>query len=165
MLKIIKSLVPFFEDCYRRINVREYAALIDVSPPTASKMLETFYTEGLLEKEPFRNYIFYVANKENSIFRDLARMYWREKLQPLLKSYENAFAIVLFGSCSKAEVTPDSDIDIVILGSVTKKDHSFIEKKLKRDINIIRYSSLDKIKSMELQRNVMNGYILTGVIR
>jgi len=46
MLNIINSLMPFFEDCYRRINVREYSRLRKSSPPTASKILFELNKEG-----------------------------------------------------------------------------------------------------------------------
>ena len=54
MLKIIYILKPFFEDNYRRINVREYARLQKISPPTASKILEQMHKEKLLKKETER---------------------------------------------------------------------------------------------------------------
>ena len=63
MLNIINNLRPFIEDCYRRINVREYARLTKISPPTASKILSEFNQEGLLSIEKDRNYIFcYLCN-------------------------------------------------------------------------------------------------------
>ena len=51
MLEIINNLAPFFEDCYRRISVREYSKIIKVSPPTASKILMEYYKEGLLKRQ------------------------------------------------------------------------------------------------------------------
>ena len=51
MLKIINDLRPFFEDCYRRVNVREYAKIMHISPPTASKILDSYHHENLLCKE------------------------------------------------------------------------------------------------------------------
>ncbi len=46
MLKIFNDLKPFFEDNYGRIHVRGYAALVKVSPPTASGMLKKFVQQG-----------------------------------------------------------------------------------------------------------------------
>ena len=56
MLNIINNLKPFFEDCYGRINVREYARIIKISPPTASKILLELNKEGLLLMENDKNY-------------------------------------------------------------------------------------------------------------
>lgn len=51
MLKIINDLTPFFEDCYREISVREYARIMSISPPTASKLLSYYCSEKLLVKK------------------------------------------------------------------------------------------------------------------
>ncbi|MFH1682774.1 MAG: hypothetical protein ABIA37_03175 [Candidatus Woesearchaeota archaeon] len=79
MLKIINELRFFFADHSRKINVREYARLSKISPPTASKLLEGYAKEKLLKKEVFRNFIFYSANSNNQDFKDLERIYQREK--------------------------------------------------------------------------------------
>ena len=74
MLDIFNKLQYFFEDCYRRINVREYAKLMKISPPTASKMLSEFQNEGLLKKEIDKGYHLFYANKENQQFIGLSRL-------------------------------------------------------------------------------------------
>jgi len=51
MLKIINNLKPFIEDNYREINVREYARLNKISPPTASKLLNYYKTQEILRKK------------------------------------------------------------------------------------------------------------------
>lgn len=55
MLDIINNLKPFFEDCYRRINVREYSRLMKISPPTASKLLSKYHKLNLLLVDRDRN--------------------------------------------------------------------------------------------------------------
>jgi DNA-binding transcriptional regulator YhcF (GntR family) len=118
MLNIINNLHPFFEDCYRRIGVREYAKIIKVSPPTASSILHSLEKEGILLKEKDRNYLFFYANKENRQFIDLSRIYWHEKLDKLILYLDKLLinpSLILFGSLSKAEVKGSSDIDIVII--------------------------------------------------
>ena len=120
MLKIINDLSPFFEDCYRRINVREYARLIRVTPPTASKMLDYYASEGLLLKSRYKNYILFYADKSSKILIYLSRIYWRQRLKELINYMEKQLvspAIVLFGSLSKAEVKEDSDFDLAIFAN------------------------------------------------
>src|SRR3989338_7557771 len=80
MLEIFNRLAPFFEDSYRRINVREYARICKISPPSASKYLDLFHKEGLLNQEKEKNYIHYYANRENKVFIVISRIYWLEKL-------------------------------------------------------------------------------------
>jgi len=137
MLKIINTLKPFFEDCYRRINVREFARLQNISPPTASKELENLFNKSILKKELDKQYIYYYANKDSDLFVDLSRIYWKDILNPLVNYLEKELMnplIILFGSLSKAEVTPNSDIDLAIITSSNKKlDFSKFEKKFKKN--------------------------------
>lgn len=167
MLKIINGLKPFFEDCYRRINVREYAKIMGISPPTASKLLTYYNVEGLLLRERYKNYILFYANKESRDFIDLSRMYWRRKLREITSLLEKKLAnptIVLFGSLSKAEVRPDSDIDLAVFSVERVLDKKDFEKKLKRKIQIFWFESVKDIRKKELAENITNGYVLEGRI-
>ena len=168
MLNIINSLKPFFEDCYRRINVREYSRLRKISPPTASKILFELNKEGLLLIEKDRNYIFYYANKNNKIFVDLSRIYWDVRLDNLVDFLNKTLinpTIILFGSLSKAETKNDSDIDIGIIGHKKELDIKNFENNLKRKIQLFFFSSVEDIKNKELANNIINGYILEGRLR
>ena len=168
MLNIINNLKPFIEDCYRRINVREYSRLMKISPPTASKILFELNKEGLLLIEKDRNYIFYYANKNNRIFVDLSRIYWNVRLDNFVdflnKNLTNP-AIVLFGSLSKAETKNDSDIDICIIGHKTELNIKSFEDNLKRKIQLFFFSSVEDMKNKELANNIINGYILNGRLK
>ena len=168
MLNIINNIKPFIEDCYRRINVREYSRLIKISPPTASKILFELSKEGLLLIEKDRNYIFYYANKNNKIFVNLSRIYWNLRLDNLVdflnKNLTNP-AIILFGSLSKAETKNDSDIDIGIIGHKKELDIKNFENNLKRKIQLFFFSSIEDIKNKELMNNIINGYLLEGRLK
>lgn len=168
MLNIINNLRPFFEDCYRRISVREYARIIKISPPTASKNLEQLRKNGLLKKEEERQYIFYFANKESQLFIDLSRIYWRIKLEKsgLIAFFEQKFLnpiIILFGSLSKGESKEDSDIDIAIFApSKNDVDLSKFENILKRKIQLFVFKERDEVENKELLNNLLNGYKIKG---
>jgi predicted nucleotidyltransferase len=168
MLNIINNLRPFFEDCYRRINVREYSRLMKISPPTASKMLLEFKKEELLQEEKDRNYLFYYSNKNSSIFIALSRIYWRielEKLTNFLNENLTNPTIILFGSLSKTETKEDSDIDICIIGHKKELNLKNFENLLKRNIQLFFFSSIKDIKNKELANNIINGYILEGRLK
>ena len=166
MLKIINTLNPFFEDCYRRISVREYARIIGVSAPTASKLLTNYHKEGLLDREEDRIYINYFANKDSKKFIDLSQIYWSDKLKELVDYLDNELIdarIILFGSLSKAEVKEDSDIDLVVFSPSKKEiDVSSFEKKLKMKIQIFRFDERSSVKSPQMLNNFLNGYMLRG---
>ena len=168
MLNIIDNLKPFIEDCYRRINVREYSRLMKVSPPTASKILSEFNKEELLEIEKDRNYIFYHANKNNKLFIDLSRIYWKIKLEKLINFLNKNIinpTIILFGSLSKGETKNDSDLDICIIGHKKELNLKDFENNLKRKIQLFFFTSIEDIKNKELANNIINGYILNGRLK
>ncbi len=167
MLEIFNNLKPFFEDNYRKIHVREYAKLLNISPPTASKVLENYAKEFLLKKVVDKRYYYYSANRTSFIFRDLQRMYWKEKLKDLLLALnENCLTptIVLFGSTAKAEINPDSDIDIAVF-TVSKNTLVLetFEKKLKKRIQLFYFKDMGVVPE-ELKHNILNGYILEGAL-
>lgn len=168
MLNIINNLKPFFEDCYRRISVREYSRLINISPPTASKVLLELSKDGLLLMERDRNYIFYYSNRESKEFIDLSRIYWNNKLNELVKFFNQNITsqgIILFGSLSKAEAKKDSDIDLCILGHAKEMDLEKFERKLNRKIELFFFNSIESIKNKELANNIINGYVLEGRLK
>ena len=168
MLNIINNLKPFFEDCYRRINVREYARLLKLSPPTASKILFGFSKEGLLQIDKDRNYIFFYANRESRVFRDLSRVYWRLELDELTSFLNRSLianSIILFGSLSKAEAKKDSDIDICIIGHKKEVNLKSFESDLKRKIQLFFFNSIEDIKNKELANNIINGYVIEGRLK
>lgn len=161
MLKIINNLKPFFEDCYREINVREYARLKGISAPTASNILKKYFKEGLLKKKEDKGYLLFRANRESKILKDMSRIYWYIKLN---KYFEDFKTIILFGSLSKLENNKNSDIDI-FLTPKRKIDIPKIERTLKRSIQSFSYNSINEIKNNELKKNILNGYILKGRLK
>lgn len=168
MLNIINNLNPFFEDCYRRISVREYSRLINVSPPTASKILSSLEKDNLLIREKDRNYLFFHANKENKKFVDLSKIYWYGQLSGLVSHIEEKLidpTLILFGSLSKAETMKDSDIDLAIIGHKKDLDLQKFEKLLKRKIQLFWFNSIEDIKDKELKNNILNGYVLSGRLK
>ena len=163
MLRIFNDLEPFFGYSYQRIGVREYSRMKKISPPSASTLLHDYHKEGLLTREEEKKYIYFEANRENPVFVNLSRIYWEIQLRNsgLIEYLERELVdplIILFGSFSKAEVSPKSDIDIAIKSNKKKLDLAQFEKKLKRDIQIVFYDDA----KINLQRNILNGFILSG---
>ncbi len=167
MLKIFNTLKPFFEDNYKRYNVREYARLSKISPPSASKFLSRLHKEGLLVREIEKNYLYFSANKDDKLFISLSRAYWlyifekagltdffgEELVKPL---------VILFGSFSKAEINENSDIDLAIFSASEKKINlEKFEKKLGRTIQQFVFTKKEDVPK-ELIRNIMDGLILVG---
>ncbi len=167
MLEIINNLAPFFFFFYRRISVREYARIMKISPPTASKLLKSYSSSGLLIKQEELRHLFFYAHKDSKDFIDLSRIYWRKMLEKLILNLKNKLAepaIILFGSLAKAEAKQDSDIDIAVL-SAEKIDVMQYRNLFKRNISLHWFRSLKDIENENLMLNIINGYILYGRLK
>jgi len=168
MLKIINDLKPFFEDNYRRINVREYARMMKISPPTASKLLQEYFKEGLLIREEEKQFNYYFANKKSDLFVDLSRIYWKNILRKsrIIETLETELlqpVIILFGSLAKAEAKKDSDIDLATFTPTNKKiDIKKFERKIKRKIHLFLFKDRTDVRNPELLNNILNGCRIRG---
>lgn len=165
MLRIFNELAPFIEDCYREISVREYSRIMKISAPTASSLLKAYEAEGLLKRREDKGYLLFRADRESRILLDLSRIYWQIKLKKAVTIINEELhnpTIILFGSLSKLEAKPGSDVDLAVISKTAKKIYlEQYEKELKRSIQAFYFKSLDKI-SAELKSNILNGYILKG---
>lgn len=165
----MNNLKPFFEDNYRRINVREYARLLKISPPFASKILKEMEKEGLLLREKDRLFLYFVANRQNSLFLQLQRIYYAQQIEKtgLFDYFEKELVnplIILFGSLAKGEAQNTSDMDLAIF-TTTKKELEMkrFEQKLGREIQLFTFKNRKEAeKNEELFNNICNGCILRG---
>lgn len=168
MLDIFNDLAPFFHDCYAELGVREYARGQRISPPTASTRLKRLKEEGLLLERKERVYLLYRADRESKLFQELSRAYWRQEFERigLIAFIEQEYlmpTIILFGSFSKAEVNPRSDIDIAIISPTKKKaDFSRFEKATGRPIQLFNFRKLSEIPNEGLMKNIRKAYLLRG---
>lgn len=167
MLGIFNDLKPFFEDNYRRINVREYARLRKISPPSASTRLKNLEKEGLVKKHEEKNYLYFYANKENSLFINLQRIFYSLRLKEigLLDYIEKELInplIILFGSFANAEVGEKSDMDLAIFGMSNKKlDLKKFEKVLGKEIQLFMFKDRKDVEK-DLMNNILNGHKIMG---
>ncbi|MEK6905236.1 MAG: nucleotidyltransferase domain-containing protein [Nanoarchaeota archaeon] len=169
MLEILYQLGPFFEDSYRSISVREYAKLVRVSPPTASKLLKELAKEGYLQQREERKHLLFTLQSDNEEVVDLCKLYWKKKLQKLIREFQTKFTGangVLFGSLAKAEAKSDSDVDLAIFAPEQKTiDLKPFEKTLGRKISVYWFKSLSEVKNEHLRNNILNGMLLFGRVK
>ena len=169
MLDILNKLAPFFEDSYRSISVREYAKLVKISPPTASKVLKEFTKERYLQQRRERRHLFFTLNADNEIVIDLCRLYWKQRLQKFSQEFQaklTGASGILFGSLAKAEAKPNSDIDFVILAPEKKTiDLKPFEKQLGRKVSLYWFKSLSEVQNKHLRNNILNGVLLFGKLK
>ncbi|MFH1649080.1 MAG: helix-turn-helix domain-containing protein [Candidatus Woesearchaeota archaeon] len=161
MLTILNNLAPFFEDTSRSLHVRAYSRIMDMSPPTASKVLESLKEEGLLLKRIDKRHHEYRVSGSR-LFIGLSRLYWLKKFEELFDFFEGfATAVILFGSHSSGKSHSESDVDIAIVGTKEEPDVQKFEKKYGKEIQIFSFQDLMHINA-NLLPSILDGYLVRG---
>ena len=154
-----------------KLNQRQIAKLLGVSPTAVAKSLPNLERAGLLkiERSKTMNLILVSLNREENKcvhlkrVENLRRLYESGILEYLEGVYPGA-AVILFGSYGKGEDVVSSDIDLAVIGSKEKMlDLEDYEKRLERKIRINYYKSLKEL-SLELKENIFNGIVLSGAV-
>ncbi len=154
-----------------RINQRQLAGLLKVSPTAVAKSLGMLEKEGLIavQRSKRMNLTLIALNRDNKKAVQLKRaenlkMLYESGLVEFLEESNPGCTIILFGSYAKGEDIASSDMDLAIIGSKGKKlDLSGYAKKLEKEIRINYYKSFKEI-SKELKENLCNGILLHGGI-
>lgn len=167
MLRIFNNLDLFFEDNYAEINVRKYAKLKKISPPTASKLLKEYAKELLLIKKEDKGHHEYSANRKNELFKDMCLAYWKHKITQsglVTNILDNNIspAIFIFGSITNAEITKNSDVDVAVFDADNLPEVSKYEKYFGRELQIFELGTAKQIKSKELLKNILKGVCIYG---
>lgn len=165
----------FLEEPEKEFHVRQIAKLVKKSPTTISKYLKDLESKNLLKSEEKLNHLLFKGNSTNKAFKRLKLTHNLDLiensglLEYLEKEFNSPQAIILFGSFSKAEDTPKSDIDLLVVNP-TKKEVNLekFEKKLDHRIQLFVHSKKDieKMKSSnkELLNKWINGITLEGFL-
>ncbi|MBU1854437.1 MAG: nucleotidyltransferase domain-containing protein [Nanoarchaeota archaeon] len=153
----------------KKLSQREIAKALQVSPTAIAKSVKKLKEKELINIEQTKTINFITYNRDNQKAINYKRI---ENLRLINKSgiadfLEEQFpgtAIILFGSYSKGEDTIKSDIDIAIIGTMTKKTNlEEYEEKLQREIRINYYKDWKDIHK-HLKNNILNGITLKGSI-
>ena len=106
-----------------KYHVRELARLTGFSTGSIHRELKTMAESGLLLREHLGNQVLYQANRDCSIYEDLASIFrktigltdvLRDALGVIVDEIQLAF---VFGSMAKGTQSAFSDIDILVLGN------------------------------------------------
>ena len=153
-------------------NQREIALALKVSPTAVANSLKNLEKEGIVKLNKSKN------TKPRRISLNLQNnlVFFIKRVENLRAIYESGLAeylfdkfpgstIILFGSYSWGEDSINSDIDIAVVGNLTKKiDLSAYESKIVRKIIIQFFDSFDKINK-NLKESILNGIILKGSVK
>jgi predicted nucleotidyltransferase len=160
----------FFLHPTNKLRVRQIEREVKVPLPSVIRYTKELVKEGILKKENIANVIIFSSNRsskqyllEKKLF-NLRKLFDSGLINHLIDEYHNP-PIIIFGSYSKGEDLEDSDIDLYIETSSSKKINlSLFENKLKRDVQPFIHKNIKRVKNKELINNIINGITLNGFI-
>jgi len=149
---------------------RQIAREVDASVGTVQRELENLSKVGLIIRSSVGSQVFYQANRDASIFREMQTLVnktvgifslLRSALHPLKNRVSVAF---VYGSVAREEETANSDVDLMVVGKATLDEVlsrlSTVEKRIGRPINPTVYSAAE-FKSKIASAN----HFLTAVLK
>jgi predicted nucleotidyltransferase len=150
MFKIMNLITPtslrllhmLLKDPMERYHGREIVRLTGVSVGGASQKLRAFANLGLLSRERQGRMLFYRANMDNPVVRQLKILFTLFQLDKLIKHAKPlSDRIILFGSSAEGNDVKESDIDLLLLthekSQLTDLVHKFNAKSQRRIAPII----------------------------
>ncbi len=130
--------------------LRQIARNVDVSVGSVQRELKTLTEAGITLRNQTGNQVFYRANRGHPLYPELHALIAKTlgvfhlvsaALWPLADRIQYAF---VYGSFARGEETAGSDIDLLVIGSVTLDDLlerlASVELSLRRPINPSIYS-------------------------
>ena len=169
-----KILAGFFADESRKFYINEMARLVDTSQGTCRRELNKLADTGLLVSSRTGNLRYYEINKESPFYNEFRAIIQKTigieaiikgKLQGL-KGITFAF---IFGSYVKNEFKPGSDIDMVIIGTISEdrlvKIFRDVERIIGREVNYHIYSLSEfknRLKTNSFTKNIIKNYIIVA---
>ena len=120
-----------------RYHGREVARRTAVSAGGANQMLRSFANLDLLLSEKRGRMLFYMANMDNPLVRQLKILFTLFQLDgPIKQAKASSHRMILFGSCAEGTDVKESDIDLFLLAN-EKSDlidivHKFNAKSQRR---------------------------------
>ena len=165
--KIRESLlILFFTNPQKKYYLRELERILGFSAGSIRRELLKFSNDNLFITEKAGNLLYYSLNKNHPLFEELKSIV--SKTAGVEYSIRNELAKInkiktalVFGSFASKKEGEKSDIDLMIIGNpdITKLNNkiSFLENKLKREINQVVYSPEEyQIKKRENSQFVLD---------
>lgn len=144
-----KVLTLFLLNPERRYYYREATRLIGDTPGSIRRELESLTEVGILVMEPIGIQKFFRANKEHPVFNELRALVEKtfglaDILRDVLRNHTDRIQVAfIFGSVATGRETGKSDIDLLVIGSLTLRELTGllepIEKGVGRPINPVLF--------------------------
>jgi predicted nucleotidyltransferase len=136
----VEVLKLFFLRSSDRHYVREIASLTDQPVRAVQRELARLEQGGLLMSEPDGNRRYYRADRNTPVFDELRSLLVKtagltdEIKRQLQKQSEQIDLAFIFGSFAKGEESSRSDVDILVIGSISARALAALIAQLKVDL-------------------------------
>jgi predicted nucleotidyltransferase len=137
----------------KRWYFRELARHLQVRPSNIQRELAAFTEARLIKRHQEENRVYYQADRECPIFEELEQILIKtvgivEVLQELLRPVQRKIDVAfIYGSIASGEARADSDVDVMVIGSVglaeIAKLFQGIERRLGRQVNPTVYTAVE----------------------
>ena len=146
-----KVLALFLLNPEKRFYFRETVRLLGDTPGSIQRELKSLTEAGILLMEPIGIQKFYSANPDSPVFSELKSIAEKtfgvaDVIRDVLRTTveEQIYVAWIYGSVANARDTSSSDIDLMVIGSLTFRQLVSIlkpiEQTMQRPINLTLYS-------------------------
>ncbi len=162
-----KVLGYYFLNPQKQHYINELAILIEVDPGNLFRKLKELEAEGVLSSERRGNQNYFFLNQRYPLLKELKKSYEMKYglavlLQEKLKKLNGLKEAYIFGSYAKGDLSPQSDIDLLLIGEhsslAAKKFILPLQKTLKREINVVDLT-LTEFKSRKIQKSLRRQFL------
>jgi len=164
--KITQKVLSYFllntdEEMYMNEMVRKFS----VDRGNLVKKLAEWEKEGILNKTKRGNLSLYKINKEYFLLEEMKsisqkRFGLEKQLRTIFEKVKGLKSAYIFGSYANNKLEPESDIDILLVGSHKFFDVQMeiinLEKEINRDINIVDMTEPEFIQKRENNEFIKN---------
>ena len=117
----------FFDGPAERVHLRAIARAVSTSAGTAARELGKLESAGLLERHREGNQVYFSLRRGSEIVDSVAEIVRRtigapSTIRRRLAGLAQVERAVIFGSYARGTTEPDSDIDLLIVGSPDRDD-------------------------------------------
>ncbi|MFA6159771.1 MAG: nucleotidyltransferase domain-containing protein [Parcubacteria group bacterium] len=168
-----KLLTYYFANLSASHYVNELARMLEVDPGNLDRKLRELELEGLFVSEKQGNLKFFKLNKNYPLLEEVRKWYkikygLEKRLKESLEKLIGLKEAYIFGSYAKGNFGPESDIDMLLIGSHSSLSAKRIIAKMgndtKREFNIIDLSEKEllerKKKKDEFVENIFKNKII-----
>lgn len=144
------------------LHLREISRVSGVSPYETKRQLDNLSSIGVLNEAKQGNQRIFYLNEACAFLSDLKNLYLKTegfvgKLRKSLKKLNGIEFAFIYGSVAKGDFSERSDIDLIVVGSVTEEELALnvfnVQKEINYDINYVLWTENDFLKKIGKEKS------------